>query len=356
MLDKLNKRTLEIDINQPLSGSLDFSVLKEEGFSYVKKIRILKKGNITSISGLPENLEVFHCPSQLLIGINDIPKSLKELNLEKNYLESIDISKLKDLQVLNLSDNKLTALDVASTSIEELYLNGNRIKKLDLQDLFQLRVLHISNNKSIVIKSLPPSVVDFKSENNPFVDIKRANMYDEEAKHVEDGEEDMEDRIEYMDALDNYFKLKAEYENKSYKNKKKIFEKENISKKQKKRLLAEYQGICIQCKKTGGTIFDKKENTYYAYCGNKTNPCNLKIEIHAGKFCSNHFAIATEHERINAITSKIIQEKLNTIFGYETDKDVVAKFKKQIEEFTFYNNDYKDCLERNNNLYKDEIN
>lgn len=356
ILSKINKRTLELDINESLNGNLDFSVLKDEGFIYVKSIRILKSGNITSIIGLPDKLEVFHCPSQLLINFDNIPKSLVELNLEKNYLEFIDISKLNNLRVLKLSNNKLSSLEGFSPSIEELYLNGNSIKKLDLQDLFQLRVLHISNNKSIVVKNLPPSVVDFKSENNPFVDIKYANMYDESATKDDTGEfDDMEDKITYMEALGNYFKLKTKYENVSYKNKKKIFQKENISKKEKKRLLAGYQPTCIQCKKVGGTVFEKKDNTYYAYCGNKSNPCNLKIEIYAGKYCSNHFAIATEHERINTITSKIIQEKLNTIFGYETDKDAVAKFKKQIEEFTFYNNDYKDCLERNTNLYKDAV-
>lgn len=178
-------------------------------------------------------------------------------------------------------------------------------------------------------------------------------MYNQNQNKRNDDEDDKE-KINYIDALNKYFKLKVKYESISYKNKEKIHKK-NIPKKEKKKLLSSYVDVCINCKKKGGTIFSKKDNTYFAYCGNKENPCNLKIEIYAGKYCSNHFAITTEHERINNITSKIIQEKLNTIFGYESDKDAVSKFKKQIEEFTFYNNDYKDCLERNTNLYKDEI-
>lgn len=357
ILGKLNKRSPKIEINEPLSGNLDFSVLKSEGFSNVKKIKILKKGSVTSVTGLPDNLEEFYAPFQLLIDFPDIPKSLVELNLEKNFIESIDVSKLSKLKVLKLSDNNISTLDNLPISLEEIYVNSNNIRKLDLKELFQLRILHVSNNKSIILRNFPPSVVDFKSKNTPFIDIKHAIMYDEEAKHKadeEDGGED-EEKLNYIEALNDYFKLKSMYEQKSHKSKKKIFEKEGLSKKEKKRLLASHQDVCIKCKKPGGTIFEKRDNTYYAHCGNKSSPCNLQIEIYAGKYCSNHFAIATEHERINAITSKIIQEKLNTIFGYETDKDAVAKFKKQIEEFTFYNNDYKDCIERNNNLYKDEI-
>jgi hypothetical protein len=354
ILNRTNKRTIDLEINESLSGNIDFSVLHTEGFSSVKNIRFLKRGNITSINNLPNELEVLHCPSQLLINLNNLPESLIELNTENNHIDNLDVSKLPNLKILNISNNRFTEIDNIRPSIEELYCNDNNIKVLNLHELFKLRILHVSNNRSIIVKNLPPSVIDFKSENNPFVEVNHENMYDESETKRKTSDDYAQEKLNYIEALNNYFKLKVKYENTSYKNKEKIYKKV-ISKKEKKKLLSSYTNTCINCKKLGGTIFSKKDNTYFAYCGNKANPCNLKIEIYAGKYCSNHFAISTERERINNITSKIIQEKLNTIFGYESDKDAVSKFKKQIEEFTFYNNDYKDCLERNTNLYRDEI-
>ena len=40
---------------------------------------------------------------------------------------------------------------------------------------------------------------------------------------------------------------------------------------------------CIVCNNTGGTIFSDINGTLKAQCGNKSNPCNLQIEIRKGK-------------------------------------------------------------------------
>ena len=57
-LSKMNKRSVDLDINESLSGNIDFSILQDEGFSFIKNIRFLKNGNITSIINLPKELEI----------------------------------------------------------------------------------------------------------------------------------------------------------------------------------------------------------------------------------------------------------------------------------------------------------
>lgn len=138
-LSKMNKRSVDLDINESLSGNIDFSILQDEGFSFIKNIRFLKNGNITSIINLPKELEILHCNSQLLIELNDLPVSLVELKIENNYIDNIDVHKLNKLKILNISNNRFTEIENIRPSIEEFYLDNNNIKVLNLQELFQLK-------------------------------------------------------------------------------------------------------------------------------------------------------------------------------------------------------------------------
>jgi hypothetical protein len=112
---------------------------------------------------------------------------------------------------------------------------------------------------------------------------------------------------------------------------------------------------CINCKQLGGTLFSNKDNNYYAVCGNKKSPCNLKIEIHNGKHYRLEDLLFIEHGELNDIKTNIIREKLNTIFNYADNESAAKIFKEKIQEFNFYNADYTSLIEKNNNLYKDDI-
>lgn len=350
ILEKLEKRSNEILITDALHGNLDFSVLEREGFHNVKTIHFTKEGEVTSIINLPPSLEKLKCSHQYLIELENIPSSLIELTCEHNYIENLDFTKTKKLKILRVSSNHITKLENLPDSLEELYCNDNRIKVLHLGELLLLRVLHTSNNKTIIIEGLPPSVVDFQSENNPFIEMSYANMHRSGEKSTENSER----KIDYIESIYDYFKLKSNYEMQSYKLRKKAFER-GTSKKSKRRLASSVVTKCINCKQLGGTLFSNKDNNYYAVCGNKKSPCNLKIEIHNGKHYRLEDILFIEHGELNDIKTNIIREKLNTIFNYADNESTAKIFKEKIQEFNFYNADYTSLIEKNNHLYKDDI-
>jgi hypothetical protein len=352
ILEKLEKRTSELIFYDDMHGNLDFSVLESEGFHNIKSIILSKEGEITSISNLPNGLEKLKCNHQLLIELSDLPSSLEELDCQYNYIEHLELSKLNKLKVLQISNNHFRKLENLPESLEELYCNNNRINILNLKDLLSLRVLHCSDNKSIIIEHLPPSIVDLKSENNPFLEINYANLHSN--KKTGGNNEDVEEKINYIDALNEYFKLKNTYEEKVLKDRRKAFGR-GISKSSKRKLAREVIPKCIKCGQLGGTLFKNYDNTYKAICGNKKSPCNLNIELYNGNFYENSYVLDIMHETINDNRTNIIKDKLNTIFNFESSKEVAKKFKEELEEFHFNDEYYTELLDKNNNLYKNEI-
>jgi uncharacterized protein YoxC len=354
ILDNFEPQMRELAIHESLHGNLDFSVITTRGFKNVKSILLFEKGEVTSISNLPEGLEKLVASHQYLIELENLPKSIKEIDVQHNFISDFDISSLKHLKVLQVSDNHFTKLENIPDSLEELYCNNNRIKVLNLKETLQLRVLHTSNNKAIIIENLPPSVVDFKSENNPFIEIGYSNLHSSQTSSS-DEPIDKEEKVNYVESIFDYFKLKNKYEENLHKEKKRIFEKAS-SKKQGKKNVARWVPKCIQCKQPGGTLFSKNNETYHAVCGNKQTPCNLKIEIYNGKIYPIDELLTTFGlEELVTIKENIMKQKLDNIFTYENEKSAMKKFKENLEEFTFLNNETMELIEKNNQLYKDHI-
>ena len=73
--------------------------------------------------------------------------SLKELDLDNNKLSSIDLSKNTKLTYLSLSSNKLSSIDLSkNTSLTELYLNDNNLNSIDLSKNISLTSLGLDDN------------------------------------------------------------------------------------------------------------------------------------------------------------------------------------------------------------------
>uniref|UniRef100_A0A8C5M2I8 Toll like receptor 7 n=1 Tax=Leptobrachium leishanense TaxID=445787 RepID=A0A8C5M2I8_9ANUR len=142
--------------------------------NFFKKLSKLSKLDISYNSLSFIGLDVFE----------GMPPNLIELNLTGNNLIVFDwgsLHLLKNLQVLDLSDNSLTTvpreLANCTNSIKKLILHNNQIKTLTphfLRDVVQLKNLDLSDNKIEIIdqSSFPENVLDnldwLVLQGNPF--------------------------------------------------------------------------------------------------------------------------------------------------------------------------------------------
>lgn len=350
ILERKDKRSNELLISEQLHGDLDFSVLADEGFSHVKKI-ILEPGEVTSIQNLPDTLVSLQCSQQLLTGLENLPPSLEELDAEHNYLVRIDFSKNKNLHILKLSHNHIVEIEHLPESLIELHCENNQIKRLDLVDTIHLKVLHVSNNKTIIIENVPPSLVDFKSENNPLIEIEYANQ-----RSARKTEEQQEKRVNYIEGIYEYFKLKSKYEDAYKKVQKKVYRdaiERGNSKKIAKKLLYEVKPKCINCKRPVGTIFETKNHKYNAICGDKTNPCKLNISIFNQTSSHNEAMLYTFKKMVEDAKEAIIVQKMDMLFEFVPEDMVVAGFKRELKEYNDTSSIYKELFDLQNELHYD---
>lgn len=347
ILEQISPEIKELIIQESLSGNVDFSILNTLGFKNVRTISFAKKGQVTAIWNLPSKLEKLLCNDQYLLDLENLPSSLIELRCSHNHIQTLDISKLNKLRILEISDNVFSELEDIPDSLEELYCNNNNIRNLNLKEVTSLKVLHISNNKTVIIENLPSSVIDFKSENNPYINIDYANA------HKDPEETENINNVEYIDALHEYFKMKNKYEADLHKDKKKAYEK-GTTKKSKRKLSAKVLAKCVNCRNVGGTIFTVKNQSYYAKCGART-PCNLDIQIENGLCYNTMSTLTLEKNELDEIKTNMIIQKLNNIFNYANEATSIKLFKEYLEQFNYYTKEYAEILEQHNNTFRDAL-
>lgn len=361
ILDRLSRNTNVdlLDFNEPFHGSLDFSLLSEMGFRNVKTLVFGSEGEITSISNLPNTLEKLHISNQYLVEINDLPKNLVELDVHDNYLTVLDVHHLPKLKLLNASNNKLEKLEKLPETLEELYIDNNEISQLILKDNLVLRILHCSNNKTILIDGLPPSLVDFQCENNPY--IQQNNFLDIHGNRSGDEERRLENasqRMDYYEALNEYFKLKNKYETEYKKDRQKAFmtaKTRGVGKQGRANRVAGVLPKCVSCKRQVGSIFKVKDSHYIAMCGDVQSPCPFKIDLYRGAFWTTQNTVASLSDVILDIKETVITTKLSSIFKYKTEKDAIEKFNELMEEYNDFNQFYNEVKTTYDKQFRDPV-
>ena len=346
LLETMPTYSQSISFLEPLYGDIDFSILEKLGFDSINHIRF-EAGEITNIIGLPKQLFSFTCPENLLVNIENLPNSLKYIEIPHNYLTTIDVSKLDNLEILNISDNKIESLENLPTSLKTLIADHNELKYLDLKNMDNLYQLNISNNKITLIENLPEGRIDINSDNNPSIEYRTVLETVEQ-----DNEKQTENpiQISYLESLNNYFKLKNNYESKMRSDKRKIMEKSENKRKGKKLLLS-YKPQCINCKRPVGTIFSKIINKYMVFCGDTTQPCSLNIEIYPGEKNNLEYWISLFKEEVDGLKETIIRQKLDTLFNYVTEDKSVELFKKELEAYNQDSVILKEYIDMNDELF-----
>jgi hypothetical protein len=146
---------------------------------------------------------------------------------------------------------------------------------------------------------------------------------------------------EVIQKMEEYYKLKTEYETKE----KKYKEQSKAPK-------------CIFCKRPGGTIFKteviQEDRILLAYCNVKPDHCKTKINIHTGKIELYNDKMREYENKIKELKKSVILYKNDLLFGYISSSKIVERFnniKKQIDQYTL---DYY-FIKENYELFVDNI-
>jgi len=353
ILSTLNKRIEKLEIRESLYGDIDFSIIGEMGFIMLTEI-VLSPGKITSIQNVPDGIVSLTCTDNLLDSIDDLPGSLTSLILNDNYLQSIDVSYLTRLETLHVSHNKISVINNLPETIIEMICEYNNLSSIDVQGAVNLKTLHISNNKITLVENLPDTIVDFKMENTPTIEFRNTDVDklndNAEKQRIPD---DVRRRQTYLEALDEYFRIKNKYDKDLLAMKRKVFHKAP-TKKMAKYAIETIRPPCVKCKRRVGSIFQHKENKYTAICGDSENPCTLNIQLFQGDISHYEQWLLSFKESSHEAKESIIRQKLDTIFSYISDEESVSLFKKELEEYNTESNIYKEMLDFHNNIFNNE--
>lgn len=344
ILENLPKSLEVLQINEELHGDLDFSVINERQMGNLTSI-VLSRGEVTSIIGLPTNLVKLECPNNFLTLVENLPTTLETLNISYNYLEKINISSLQVLRTLNISHNRIRELENLPASLKEIRCDNNQLGSLDLKGIDHLDVLNISNNPITLIENLPEGTGEFIMDNCPSIEFRHSALDALQLGGANDNKDDDVQKKNYQDALNDFFRMKQEYEVKLHTMKRNAY-KSAVSKRLGKQAVLAVKPTCIYCKRPVGTIFTGRiDNKYSILCGDKENPCKLNIQIFNGS--NNYFEelLYTFREHLEEIKERIIRQKLDTVFSYVSEEKSVELFKKELETYNTDSAIYKELVD-----------
>jgi hypothetical protein len=225
---------------------------------------------------------------------------------------------------------------------------------LNLEGLDKLKVLHVSENPTLVIEHVPEGLVDFKSDNSPFAVVRYDGVQEPGADTVigQMNHVHSENKIDYLEALGTYFKLKNNYEESLSNAKRHAFLSAKTRKSGKKNV-AMIKPKCINCKKPGGTIFEHKDDKYTAICGvpDLHSKCNLNIQLYRGHYSDEESLLYIFKNVVDEAKEKIVRQKLDTLFEYINDKVAAQRFKKELENYNLESSVYNEILQSFNEKY-----
>lgn len=351
LLETLHPAITDLVFPGPLTGDIDFIILKECNFTNITAIRI-PPGNITSVRNLPDFISEFACPSNLLIELEDLPPNLVILDIKDNGFKRMSFKDLRTLKTLDIRRNLFVDIRGLPESLEKLYCSNNRIKILDLDGIDNLTTLYCENNAMISIEHFPDTIIDLRMENNPNIETYTDETYNEKDK-------DKEKIADIQDALQKYFKMKAKYETDRINKKRDIYKvaKQNgLGKKAIDNRLRTLRIKCIKCGNPGspeGTIFKVENRNYTAVCGS-SNPCDLNIKIFAGLFSDLYYYLTVFKESVEYSKSDIIQNKLDSLFNYMDEVNAKNIFKKTMDDYSDDNGILKNLLDNYNDIYENK--
>lgn len=315
LISNLRKIKRDISITVALRGAVDLSVLTQMGFKNIVSISF-SPGDITQLRNIPDGIKTIECADNLLADLDDLPDSLEQLYVPYNMLKELNLARTKRLTHLDVAFNRLVELGLPE-GLKELVCSHNEIKTLDFKHIPTLVKLHCDFNPRLVLYNLPDTLVDTEYP----ATMVHQNTYFEKDQT-------------YINALQQYFQIKQEYESK-------ILEKRREKKKTRPH--------CIGCGR-GSMIFSSKNEKYIAICGNRP-ACDWKIELYRGFYSGHEELLYVFLEDVEEYKEDIIRQKMNTLFGYTTENRSSKLFEMQLLTYNKASAQIKELLAKHEDMY-----
>jgi len=339
-----HKQQIErLNIPFELHGDLDLSIIKSEKYNNLVHL-VFREGELTSLINIPGYMKVIECPHNLLKNLVDLPGSLTHLDIRENSITKLDLMKASSLVVLHCEDNGIEIISNLPKNLEELYCEKNNLKVLDLSGVSKLNTLHASSNSLLIVQNKPNSLVNYKNDNNSL------SLYDTNVSDKEVTTKDILNKINYAEALDNYFRIKQKYESELFKEKRKAFAKGKTKKDAKRRSMTVIPK-CLNCRKSGGMSFKITSDSYTASCGNPQNPCKFNIELTRGSYILSETYLGVIDEILDESKRIIVKQKMDALFEYISEDTASRIFKETIKRYEIDSSLYNTELKNFNNIY-----
>ena len=135
-------------------------------------------------------------------------------------------------------------------------------------------------------------------------------------------------KADYVEALNEYYRYKHDYDERYEEHKKAIKESDALTMPQKRAKIMQLKRNrkCVACGQSGGTHFTNEDGVLRAQCGNRSQPCSLRIEIVKGKFMSLEGLANESLHAADVLKDHIIKTKLDLLFNYTTEEEALRKF------------------------------
>jgi hypothetical protein len=337
----VNGNRCHIDI--ALSGDIDLNPLKQFNIEEL----YFAEGNIEWFYNVPRDIK------KIVINDNKLEKipttelrNLVSLEANNNNLTKIDLKGMDRIVSLRVNNNRITSMVNFPSSLEVLSIDQNNLENLDLKGCTSCKQVSCLNNIGLQkIYNAPVSRSDFEiiKDSHTQLELKMRKTHKMAKENVE--------YPNVKEAVNKYYELKNDYEEHKKKVIKDIMDKKGKSRRDKIQEARVATFKCINCKQQGGTKFWKDyDNNLRAICGNTEKPCRLDINISASLTMTEQ-EISLFKQDIEDAKTQIVQLKLDTLFGYITEKTSVELFDENIKKIN--NDEINKILNDNTYSYHD---
>ena len=158
----------------------------------------------------------------------------------------------------------------------------------------------------------------------------------------------------YYTDLQEYYKLKNNYDSTKQKKLNELAGTYGKDYDQKKQNFARLKFKCINCKQDGGTRFTETSDLLRATCGNSVKPCKLDLAIKRKKFAHINEKLSSTKQDLEKYKKNIITTKLDFLFNYIEEEKAIETFELLKQQLNNSQENYINLLTLYNSISNNE--